>query len=419
MKIYDPIYGNFVVPSPMSGLISSPEFRRLSQIRLLNCITPSLATLGELRRYSHTLGVIRLAMEWLQSPKSTPWRSIANEFLAAVLLHDVATPPFGHIFEYLLRERYGWDHEAVIVDVLGGAYAVGNTAHQIFAHKSLSLLNEFRRAKLDHAVVIAILKKHHPLSKLIFGTLDLDNLDNVTRMSWALGSANADDTLALARSIGVSASGDVELPRGERARVEAWAMMRRKCYDIIVFDPETSAAQAVLTEALRSALDKGLIGVEDWDLTDEGLLDRLMVDRALRDLAADQYLGRLPSCYCIAQWTGPIKDIRMSGDEIKAAATEIALRAGVQRPLIYLFWDSGSFEKELELLDPSYGPWYSGTRSDSLVVYFFSRLRSRPQALVLRQLIGTLHGAIEKRFGGVWNIRFPATHDDAQIELAV
>src|SRR5712692_9001696 len=63
MVIFDPLYGEFVLPPHLEELMLTPEVRRLSQIRLLNTLTPSLATLGELRRYSHTLGVLYLCSQ--------------------------------------------------------------------------------------------------------------------------------------------------------------------------------------------------------------------------------------------------------------------------------------------------------------------------------------------------------------------
>jgi hypothetical protein len=87
MKIWDPIYGAFQVPGFIAELLTAPEIRRLSNIRLLNTLTPSLATLGEVRRYSHTLGVIFLATK--HTFFGYDGRTI-RAFFAAVLLHDMA-----------------------------------------------------------------------------------------------------------------------------------------------------------------------------------------------------------------------------------------------------------------------------------------------------------------------------------------
>src|SRR5437870_336364 len=111
MKVHDPLYGTFKLAGRWLPLLFTPEVRRLSQIRLLNTLTPSLATLGELRRYSHTLGVLHLCQLNQRGPFSVEER---DALAASVILHDIGTPPFGHLFEYHLRELAGWNHEAVI-----------------------------------------------------------------------------------------------------------------------------------------------------------------------------------------------------------------------------------------------------------------------------------------------------------------
>jgi HD superfamily phosphohydrolase len=115
MIIYDPLYGHFPIPSYLSRLILTPEVRRLSQIRLLNTLSPSLAVLGELRRYSHTLGVLYLC----ERNRAHGYSEDERKALAAsVLLHDIGTPPFGHLLEYYLRETKGWSHEGIIKPIL-------------------------------------------------------------------------------------------------------------------------------------------------------------------------------------------------------------------------------------------------------------------------------------------------------------
>ena len=60
MIVHDLLYGCIQIPSVLDRLVAVPEVRRLSQIRLLNCLSPSLSSLGEVRRFSHTLGVLHL-----------------------------------------------------------------------------------------------------------------------------------------------------------------------------------------------------------------------------------------------------------------------------------------------------------------------------------------------------------------------
>ena len=211
MIVQDPLYGRFHVPNRLVPLLFTPEVRRLAQIRLLNTLSPSLATLGDLRRYSHTLGVLHLALS-CRDARYTPEERDA--LAASVILHDIGTPPFGHLMEYHLKEQADWSHEDVIHSILWGLHAPENRAHQIFAGRSLTVRTVLRRVGIELELVQAIITRRHPLSTLLFGSVDFDNLDNVTRMAWALGipfrrSLSSD----LARGLSVTRDGILQLLR--------------------------------------------------------------------------------------------------------------------------------------------------------------------------------------------------------------
>ena len=289
----DPLYGRFLLPRWLAELADAPEIRRLSQIRLLNTLSPSLATLGELRRYSHTLGVVHLA---LQTSLRGFARAERRALLACILIHDVGTPPFAHLFEYHLADRLGWHHETVLEDIFRAKYAPENRAHQIFAGRTTQLEKALLRSRVDLAIVEAILTLKHPLARLIFGSLDYDNLDNVVRMAWALG-LSVDGGLAevLARKLTVSKDSRLLLPRDELALVKKWLDLRHAVYDVLVFDPPTVAAQAVLSQAIGLALHSEVLVADDWPLTDELLLEHLRKQAATKHLISAEYLGRLPN----------------------------------------------------------------------------------------------------------------------------
>ena len=368
----DPLYGRFELPQWLAELAESPEVRRLSQIRLLNTLSPSLATLGELRRYSHTLGVTHLA---LQAPLGRFADAERRALLACILIHDVGTPPFAHLFEYHLAERAGWHHETVLEDIFRAKHAPENRAHQIFAGRTTGLESSLLRSRVDLDLVEAILTAKHPLARLIFGSLDFDNLDNVVRMAWALG-LTVDSTVAeaLACKLSVSRESNLLLARDESALVEAWLALRRAVYDILVFDPPTVAAQAVLSEAIGLALRNEVLVTDDWSLTDELLLERLRGDRVTKGLISLEYLGRLPSHLFTVQLV-----LRESAEwsrvSIKKRADEALLKCpGLDRPLSYVFIDNGAFSKKLTFMDTNENlPWSVGERSRSAVVYGFCR----------------------------------------------
>jgi HD superfamily phosphohydrolase len=374
MRIFDPLYGRFEVPDYVAELLSTPEVRRLSNVRLINALSPSLATLGEIRRYSHTIGVVYLAStnSFMGYGAET-----VRAFLAAVLLHDVGTPPFGHLFEYQLRDRFSWHHEDVIGKVIEGRDRPEASAHQIFGGRAIKFLHTCRRLHIDTDLLLSLVSQTHPLSKLIFGTLDFDNLDNVLRMSWALGlTRDVTATKSIASALCVGQQGVLQLPITMKPAVGEWLALRRRVYDILVFDGPTVAAQAVLSKSIAAALDSGLLTAKDWDRHDEDLIELLRKSSPNKSEIILHYLGKLPDLSICMQVFGSLRDLGFSRlEDAKSVLDEIL--AG--EFLSYVFLDHGTFEKALNFTDPqSNDRWSIGNASESLVLYAFKG-KQRPR----------------------------------------
>ncbi len=382
MIIFDPIYGRFPVPDHLARLVVTPEVRRLSQVRLLNTITPSLAALGDLRRYSHTLGVLFLCGNVKRGAYSEhELRALA----ASVLLHDIGTPPFGHLFEYHLKESSGWSHEGIIKSILRGTHAPENRAHQIFAGRTIEFRNALKDADISLDLVEQIVTGQHPLAQLLFGTIDLDNLDNVARMGWALRlTGGGECATRLSATLSVNRSSLLCLPSGERDTVVQWATLRRAIYEILVFDPPTVAAQAVLSEAIAQAISRGTLTEDDWHLTDEELLARLQSDRNTKDAVAKEYLGQLPEMICALQIKGDLQDLGFARRSDAKEFIERVLQEEFEddKVLGYVFIDRGTFSKTLTFLDPTTSIlWSEGDTSISTVFYGFIRSRRHPPSV--------------------------------------
>jgi HD superfamily phosphohydrolase len=389
MIVYDPIYGPFELPGNLTELIQTPEVRRLSQIRLLNTLTPSLATLGEIRRFSHTLGVLRFVLR-NHLLKAQP--QMLSALGAAVLLHDIGTPPFAHLLEYHLRERTGWTHENVIKSILYAHHVPEGKANQFFARRVVKFRKELRKTNIDADTVEAIVGGEHDLSPLLFGTLDFDNLDNVARMSWALGHAEFRSfTLSIAEQLSVE-QGQVGLPQDLQSAVGEWMAARRACYNVIVFDPPTVAAQAVLSTAIEALFQSGDLTEFDWVLTDEQLLEKLLDSSRTKELISTQYLGKLPQHVFSVQVSNVgAKNRRELNELIQDCLFKIFGNSG----LGYVFLDRGTFGKQLSFVDPTNSrSWTLGCRSNSAILYGFvhrsTRIRPRDCNQALETLLKTL-----------------------------
>jgi HD superfamily phosphohydrolase len=371
MKIFDPLYGEFSVPPLAAKLILSPEIRRLSQIRLLNSLTPSLATLGELRRFSHTLGVLHLFTKWKHKHSSRFDRNEIDALEVAILLHDVATPPFAHLFEYILKEEQGWDHEKASSELFRQHHAPENSGHQIFAGQTPKIYRSLQKLRLSNDAIDEILQKRHQLSPLIMGSLDFDNIDNVWRMAWALGlTKSSTNAVQLAESINVTDEGGLIVPTSSRNLLVEWADLRRRVYEILVFDSYTVAGQAVLTKALRLAISEGFISSESWTLTDEDLLRELSRHPTTKKLIAQQYLGELPSPLTTIQLRWKNTALFDSPRQVIENAVRCALEQVISGDLlIYVFKEKGSFSKRIVLYDEFGIQGEFGDTTRSLVIY--------------------------------------------------
>lgn len=372
MIVHDPLYGRFELPAFLVPLLTAPEFRRLSEVRLININSPALSGLAEVRRYSHTLGVLRLALE---NPLVNLGEDEFRALLASIIVHDACTPAFAHLFEYQLMERYEWHHEAVLPAVMTKQHHVDANLHQFHASRRPEFEKLCRTHGIDFDIVLAILERRHPAFRLVFGSVDFDNLDNVARMNWMLGSRfDLGIVLSLAASIGADTAASLLLPETQRGNLELWADLRRRAYEVIVFDGPTVAGQAVLSTLIREALDTGTLSAQDWIYTDHELLKVLgSMSAEAKDRLQRDFLGPLPQLRLLAHVTdGAHPVLRAPRDELQSLITEFLKERRVSRPYGYCLRDRGTFEKRIAAVDPGTGStWSIGKMSDSLVLYGF------------------------------------------------
>jgi len=422
VTIYDPLYGAFQPPDYLLRLLGTPELRRLSGVRLLNTLSPSLATLGEVRRYSHTLGVLHLAL--VNKTDSTVAERKA--LLASALLHDVGTPPFGHLFEYHLAETSEWSHERFIEKVLWGLHAPENRAHQLHAGRTIEAFNELERAGIDKDLVRAIVRGEHRLSRLLFSALDLDNLDNVARMAWALGLHDCRDiALLLAESLSISSTNMLELRRSTcETAVKKWLATRREVYDIVAFDMSTIAAQAVLSRAILIAMERQIVSEVDWTLTDEEFLGRLQGDTELRDLINLEYLGRLPKEVFSVRVCGTLEELGLGTrmNAVSLVEDTVAAALGRKRVLGYVFPEVGVFDRELTFVDSAGdGSWTVGADSASVTLSAFAQSAQTPSLGRCRGALGDVVGRLSLSPSQIlrWRVGGAQERADGQEALAL
>lgn len=370
MRIFDPLYGAFDVPKYVEALALAPEVRRLGSVRLLNTTAPTTATLGDLRRFSHTMGVLHICTTSRLAAFDEEER---RALIACVLVHDVGTPPFGHLFETLLAEEIGWNHERVASDVLLGQSVSSNVAHAVFANRGVGFLKILGRNGIDQGLVLDILSKRHPLSVLLFGTLDFDNLDNVARMGWALGlEFDKKFPSRLASQLDVTRAGCLVLSSEWSVDVLEWLAVRKRVYEVLFFDAMTVASQAVLSRAVGQVMSSSEVSVDDWSLTDEQLLAKMAASRFVDKRLLDSFFGQLPLlAYCIHLRSGTALDTLTRREIYNHIFSSFSadLKSDV---LPFVQRDKRTFGRRMVFNAPdSLSSWSVGEDSSGVVVYAF------------------------------------------------
>lgn len=344
----DTLYGATDLPEWTTRLLLTPEVQRLRGIRLINSSSPSLAALSDARRYTHTLGVIRLALHCL------PFQGVSVEdqraLVAAAMCHDLGTPPFGHVFEYLLSAMTGWSHEGVVHSILEGTYRDEGRYHQIMLGRQLALGGALRDCGIGTSAVSDLARGRGGLGRLVSGSLDLDNIDNVFRMAMLLGlpTPNGHIAMDLAASLIANEQSVTVMPEGLDL-VASWARTRRLVYEVLAFDETNLTGQAMLTDCLTIGMETGEINVDHWYWTDERLLYKLEQSNSTKDIAQRFNVADLYKTIFVGWYDIPKGELDWRHPDNRKVLRE-ALETQLKIPCSpYVFYDNGTFSKALDL----------------------------------------------------------------------
>ncbi|MCZ7651932.1 MAG: HD domain-containing protein [Thermoanaerobaculia bacterium] len=393
MKFWDSLYGPIEIPDWTAPLLSTPEVQRLRDIRLINTASPSCLSLSDTRRLAHVVGVTALAtLVGDRLPQHLDRRD-RRHFVAAALLHDIGTPPFGHLFEYLLEVVLGWNHEHFVRDILRGTYRPEKRYHQVYFGAQLRLFRVLQQMGLDVDTVADLVRGEGNAGALISGWLDLDNVDNVFRMSQMLGLGhNGTAARDFALQVCLGETGKPLLTDSVARIVSDWSAARSAVYEVLAFEPLTLASQCVLTDALTRALGEQLLGPEHWYLTDDQLLLFLSKLGPTRQLVRRFALGDL------YRWLGtmvlryPADGSDLRRPELRQRLTEVASSVLQATCSSYVFRDHGTFSKQLLFDGPDGTEVATGETSRSVIVALFDTTKKKEAKLTPRRAWAVLDG---------------------------
>ena len=270
-RVWDPLYGRIDLSKYEYKLMSLPEVQRLRGIRMCNINSLLVTGASEISRFEHTIGVLRLTQEWIKYHLVSD--ADAKDLIAAALLHDMQTGPFGHSLQYVLEENEV-EGDFIHDDIEHGQknyYHQDLVANASFAGRPFGA-NFLLGSRWNS--VGNLIKGKGLLGPLISGTMDLDNIDNVVRLAYHVGVANSEDSkvaLSLARDMDVI-DGKLSFSESTVGDISRWLEIRRALYNLLLLDWAEFSAKAMFTRAVEIALNKNILGASSWVHTDAELL---------------------------------------------------------------------------------------------------------------------------------------------------
>lgn len=248
--IYDRLYGQIEFDNNELRLFQTKELARLRQVSLSAIPTWTIPAGVCASKFEHSVGVAHLAKIVGCRPE---FKDISRDLYFAALAHDIGTPPFSHASEYYLINLFGKNHEEFADEIIEGSEFAREVERQ---GGNIQRILDFVNGR------------DRPMSDLINGTIDIDNLDNSLRFGQSMGLLKNlfYSPRELARAFAIR-GGQLALLAEHAEGLAGWEKTRHEVYNFVYGEMNLSTG-TMLFRALDFATRENEIKRDYFTLTD-------------------------------------------------------------------------------------------------------------------------------------------------------
>jgi len=298
--VQDALYDTIHFPEDIWALVATPAVQRLRHVRLSNIDSLSMPGIAGITRFEHVLGTTHLASQLGVARRLE--RDLLRSLQAALLLHDAAITPFGHLVEEaLMYAGAGFHHEDKWSRLAAGEGAeLGGADLQLYCGRRAGILDWARQYYGTSAIeriqeIVNTIRGEGRFGPIVSGQIDLDNLDNVTRIAFHMGlRPDIDLPIRLARAIVDCDQEGAVFGASAPAEIDRWLSLREQVYARLMTSPEDFAGKLMLLYATVRAIHSKQLGADSWALSDweylrelEASEDQVVVETTRRWLLGD------------------------------------------------------------------------------------------------------------------------------------
>jgi len=256
---WDRLYGVTTITKNDLKIYQTPQFARLNRISL-SAVPPWVQTTGVCAsRAEHSRGVRFLAKLLCEKKEFKPFR---KNLLLAATLHDIGSPPFSHLSEPFQMAITGQTHEQFSRDMI-----INTKVNKVIKKQGGNL----------ETIISYIEGTKPPISDLINGTIDLDNLDNTLRFGQSMGLIDASkyyDPTIIVKSY-LYQDKKLVLDGRYMPAIKSWENCRDQVYQY-VYSHENLSPAAMITRALYFAYQEGELKKSFFHKTDDTAVSYLL-----------------------------------------------------------------------------------------------------------------------------------------------